>query len=111
MMAAMTRNGHNSIGGVTIQTKPEKDAGENKIIAVARAQAADQIKQQRRDKQRIKRKAQPDAGNNIRPIADARQKSASRPTRGLASSLPSKYIYGSVKRPNQDRPDLQAQER
>ncbi len=71
-----------------MQTEPQKDTCENKIVAVMCAQAADQIKQKRRDEQRIKREAQPDAGDDIGPIADAREeRTRSSPHAGIGNFL------------------------
>ena len=47
--------------------------GENEVVAIARAEAAQEEKQCGRDEKRIERKAQADAADDVRPIGDARE--------------------------------------
>ena len=85
-------DGQHANGAVAVQAKPQEQAGEDEVIAVARAQAADQVKERGRNEQRIEREAQSHAADHVRPVADASKNSANSPTRLPPISFPSRYM-------------------
>ena len=71
-----------------MQAKPQEEAREQEVIPVTRAQAADEIKKRGRDEERVKREAQSNPADDVRPVPNPCQNEGKESNAWSADFLP-----------------------
>ena len=102
---------YNAERTITVQPQAEEEAGEDEIVALRGAQAAQEVVKRRRDEKGIEREAQPGAADDVRPVGNARKEHRQQADALVGNLLAQKIHIGERRQACQNSANLQAEER
>jgi hypothetical protein len=101
---------HDAERGVTMQSQSQEQAAQQKIVTPAAAQAAHQIVERDGREQRVERKTQPDAADDVGPECNAAEEKRQPPCATVAQFTPQQVEVRQRENTKQGGAELQALE-